>query len=78
MSEAISRRGGPAGPAAQDRVRHLEQEVARQRDALLALIRGIESTPVSEPGSTLAVRAARQAHELLLAPETPPDQEQQD
>lgn len=75
MNEAIPRREGPSGPAAEDRIRRLEQEVSRLREALLALIRGIESTPLSEPGDTLAVRAARQAHELLLAPETAQDQE---
>jgi hypothetical protein len=79
MSEAIPRRDGPAGPSAENRIRHLEQEVARLRDALLALIRGIESTPMSEPGDTLAVSAAaRQAHELLLAPEAAQDQERGD
>lgn len=75
MSEAIPRRDGPSGPAAEARIRHLEQEVAKLREALLALIRGIESTPLSEPGDTLAVRAARQAHELLLAPEAAQNQE---
>jgi len=55
--------------ADEDRLRHLERKVATLSDALLVLARGLEGRPVSEPGQDTAAKAARQACDLLLAPE---------
>jgi len=43
--------------------------VATLSDALLMLAGGLEGRPTSEPGEEPAVKAARQAYDLLLAPD---------
>ncbi|GAA4507066.1 MULTISPECIES: hypothetical protein [Nonomuraea] len=45
----------------------VDQQLQALAEASLALARGLESPPVEEPGQPHAERAARLAHELLLA-----------
>lgn len=61
--------GGTAVTGIESRVRSLERRVATLSDALLMLAGGLEGRPTSEPGEEPAVKAARQAYDLLLAPD---------
>lgn len=49
------------------RVGRIEEQVRALAEATLALARGMEAGPLEEPGGRRAERAARLAHELLLA-----------
>jgi hypothetical protein len=62
----------PSGTGLEERVHHLEAKVATLTDALRLLARGLEDGPLAEPGERAVVGAARQAHELLIAAESPP------
>ncbi len=55
-----------AGPATLDRLRRLEARVDGLAEAIEVLARGLEGSPIAEPGNHPAGKAARQAHELLL------------
>ena len=49
-----------------ERVRRLEGQMAALTEALEALTRGLESSPVAGPPNRHIEEAARRAHELLL------------
>ncbi|GHH66181.1 hypothetical protein GCM10017673_11520 [Streptosporangium violaceochromogenes] len=53
------------------RVGRVEEQVRALAEATLALARGMEAGPLEEPGQGRAERAARLAHELLLAADHP-------
>jgi hypothetical protein len=61
----------PSGTALEERVHHLETQVATLADALRVLARGLEDGPMTEPGDRTVVTAARQAHDLLLVARVP-------
>jgi exonuclease VII small subunit len=61
----------PSNSALEERVHHLESQVATLTDALLVLARGLEDGPMAEPGDRTMAEAARQAHDLLLAAQVP-------
>lgn len=69
LSETLS--GGRAGeatvPPLESRLRELEASVEALTDAVSALARGLERTPVDEPIGDRGTRAAREAHQILLA-----------
>jgi hypothetical protein len=54
------------GRATLDRLRRLEARVDALAEAVELLARGLEGSPIAEPGNHPAGKAARQAHELLL------------
>jgi hypothetical protein len=56
-----------ATSALQERVHLLEVRVAALTEALQILARGLEDLPTAEPGGRPAAKAARKAHEVLLA-----------
>lgn len=60
---------GRDGATAEARIRRLEGQVSALADALRTLAHGLEERPDTEPDERRAARAARQAHELLLAAE---------
>ena len=66
----------PSRPALEERVHHLEIQVATLADALRVLARGLEDGPMAEPGDRTVVEAARQAYDLLLAARVPPSAEE--
>lgn len=49
-----------------ERVRRLEDQLAALTEAVEALVRGLESSPMAEPPNDHIEEAARRAHELLL------------
>ncbi len=55
-----------AGGAALDRLRRLEAQVDALAEAVEVLARGLEGSPIAEPGNHHVGEAARRAHELLL------------
>lgn len=57
--------------ALEERVHHLETQVATLVDALRVLARGLEDGPMTEPGDRTVGEAARHAHDLLLAARAP-------
>lgn len=57
--------------ALEERVHYLETQVATLADALQVLARGLEDSPMAEPGDRTVVEAARHAHDLLLAARVP-------
>lgn len=61
----------PSNTALEERVHHLETQVATLTDALRVLARGLEDGPMAEPGDRTVVEAARQAYDLLLATPVP-------
>jgi hypothetical protein len=65
----------PSVALLEERVHRLESRVTTLADALRLLARGLEDGPMSEPGDRTPAEAARQAHDLLLAPETSPGPE---
>lgn len=69
LSETLS--GGRAGeatmPPLESRLRELEASVEALTGAVSALARGLEQTPVDEPIGDRGTRAAREAHQILLA-----------
>lgn len=54
-------------PSADARLRALERSVEVLTNAVRALARGLEETPVDEPLGNRAARAGREAHQILLA-----------
>jgi hypothetical protein len=54
------------GVEALDGLRRLEARVNALAEAVEVLARGLEGSPIAEPGNHPAREAARQAHELLL------------
>jgi hypothetical protein len=60
----------------EERVHLLESQVATLTDALRVLARGLEDSPMSEPGDRTVVEAARRAHDLLLATRIPSSAQQ--
>ncbi|HUZ37806.1 MAG TPA: hypothetical protein VMV17_15910 [Streptosporangiaceae bacterium] len=62
----------PSGTGLEERVHHLEAKVTVLTDALRVLARGLEDGPLAEPGDRTVVSAARQAHEMLIAADSPP------
>ena len=56
----------------EEHVRVLEARVATLTEALRVIARGLEDLPTAEPGRSPAARAARKAHELLLAADSRP------
>ena len=51
---------------AQDGLRRLEARVDALAEAVEVLARGLEGTPMAEPGNSTLTESARRAHELLL------------
>jgi hypothetical protein len=49
-----------------DGLRRLEARVDALAEAVEMLSRGLEGSPMAEPGNAVAKEAARRAHELLL------------
>lgn len=49
-----------------DGLRRLEARVDALAEAVEVLARGLEGSPIAEPGNDPAREAARRAHELLL------------
>ncbi len=47
-------------------MRRLEARVDALAEAVEVLVRGLEGSPLAEPGNAVAEEAARHAHELLL------------
>ncbi len=61
--------GPESQSAARDAVeglRRLEARVDALAEAVEVLVRGLEGSPLAEPGNAAAEEAARRAHELLL------------
>jgi uncharacterized protein (DUF2267 family) len=56
-----------AAPTAEDRIGRLEDTVSNLTEALRTLARGLEEVPGTEPDEHRIAKAARLAHELLLA-----------
>lgn len=59
-----------AVPRAEDRIGRLEDQVSSLIEALRILTRGLEEVPGTEPDEHRVAKAARLAHELLLAPKS--------
>jgi uncharacterized protein (DUF2267 family) len=58
----------PSGAPADDRLARLETQVGELAEALQVLVHGMEDRPdLTEPAEQRTARAARRAHELLLA-----------
>jgi hypothetical protein len=49
-----------------DGLRRLEARVDALAEAVEVLTRGLEGTPMAEPGNSTLTESARRAHELLL------------
>jgi uncharacterized protein (DUF2267 family) len=56
-----------AAPTAEDRIGRLEDQVSNLTEALRTLARGLEEVPGTEPDEHRIAKAARLAHEILLA-----------
>lgn len=54
--------------ALRGRIERLESRVDELREALLVLVRGLAEKPTEEPVAEHALKAARHAHQILLAP----------
>jgi uncharacterized protein (DUF2267 family) len=59
-----------AAPMVEDRIGRLEDQVSSIAEAVRTLARGLEDVPGSEPAEHRAAKAARLAHEMLLAGQT--------
>ena len=58
---------GATTSATEDRIARLEDQIASLAEAVRTLARGLEEVPGSEPVEHRAAKAARLAHEMLLA-----------
>jgi hypothetical protein len=54
----------------EDRIGRLEDQVSSLAEAVRTLARGLEDVPGAEPAEHRAAKAARLAHEMLLAAKT--------
>jgi hypothetical protein len=62
---------GKFGPGkGERRIRRLEDQVSSLAEAVRTLARGLEDVPGAEPAEHRAAKAARLAHEMLLAAKT--------
>jgi uncharacterized protein (DUF2267 family) len=61
---------GAAAPMVEDRIGRLEDQVSSLAEAVRTLARGLEDVPGAEPAEHRAAKAARLAHEMLLAAKT--------
>jgi hypothetical protein len=62
---------GKFGPGkGERRIRRLEDRVSSLAEAVRTLARGLEDVPGAEPAEHRAAKAARLAHEMLLAAKT--------
>lgn len=67
--------GSPSGPALEERVHRLEEQMEALVEAVEVLARGLENGPMAEPQNRHTEAAARRTHELLLlAKSAPPGQ----
>jgi hypothetical protein len=67
-----SARGEPGQPTCEERVQRLETQMETIIEAIGELARGLEGSPMAEPRSGHAERAARRTHELLLLAKSAP------
>ena len=59
-----------SAPTTEDRIGRIEDQVSSLAEAVRTLARGLEEVPGSEPAEHRAAKAARLAHEMLLAAKT--------
>jgi hypothetical protein len=59
--------GSPSGPALEERIHILESKVTAMSEAILILAEGLEGTPLDGPVGDGGSRAARLAHDVLIA-----------
>ncbi|MCW2888425.1 MAG: hypothetical protein QOE54_58 [Streptosporangiaceae bacterium] len=59
--------GIPSGPALEERIHILESKVNAMAEAILILAGGLEGTPMDGPRGDGGSRAARLAHDVLIA-----------
>jgi hypothetical protein len=68
MTRQIAVGTTPPSPAVlEDRIRELEARTATLAEAIRLLTHALESSPLAGPGETTIIRAARKAHEILVA-----------
>jgi hypothetical protein len=59
--------GSPSVSALEERIHILESKVAAMAEAILILTGGLEGTPLDGPADDSSSKAARLAHDVLIA-----------
>jgi uncharacterized protein (DUF2267 family) len=67
VDDPVHPEGSPTTEVAEDRIARLEEQVSALGEALRTLAHGLEERPDVKPNEHRVAKAARQAHELLLA-----------
>lgn len=67
VDDPVQAEASPTAGVAEDRIARLEEQVSVLGEALRTLAHGLEERPDIEPNEHRVAKAARQAHELLLA-----------